>query len=492
MKKILFIALLLTAGFSNAQNTLLNAEFWKRNPELSSVQAEIKNGNSPSEANKNNFDVVTLAINNDASLNTIIFLIDQEGNSVHKLTHDGRIYLHWAANRGNVALAKYLLEKGADSKRTDDKGSTALVFAALNGQTNPALYDLFFKAGINPKQKYKNGANLLLLAIYNDLDLKLADYLSTKGLSLNDKDDLGNTAFNYAAKGGSIQLLQKLNKKEIKFDGRALIVASQGTRAASTHLETYKYLVEDLKINANSIGDSGENVLHNLVKKQKQDEIIAYFLSKNTDVNHQDKDGNSVLMNATRGTVNLVETLISKVNDVNVRNAKGLSALSLAVENGSSEMVAFLLANGAKADVIDTSGNNLAYYWIQSYKPAVNGKDANDDFQNKFRLLQTAGLDFVTPQQDGNSLYHLAVAQNDVHLFTKLEHLGADINAKNKEGMTALQKAALTAKDVSILHYLVSIGARKDMKTEFDETAHDLASENESLMANKISLEFLK
>lgn len=490
MKKILFIAFLLTAGFANAQNSLLEADFWKKNPEISAVQAEIKKGNSPSEANRNNFDVVTLAINNDASLKTILFLIEQEGNSVKKLTHDGRIYLHWAAYRGNVELVKYLLEKGADINRTDDKGAIPLAFAASNGQANPAMYELFFKAGNNPKQKFKNGANLLLLAVANDTDLKLAEYLSTKGLSLNDKDDLGNTAFNYAAKTGDVALLQKLIKKGIKFDGRVLIVASQGTRSSSATLEAYKYLVEDLKIDANAVGDNGENVLHNLVRKQKQEEIIAYFLAKGVDVNHQDKDGNSVLMNATRGNLDVVKMFIAKVKNVNATNAKGLSALTFAVENGTAEMVEFLLENGAKADVKDKKGNDLAYYWMQSYRPAKSGQ--KDEFQNKFALLQKAGLNFATPQQDGNTLYHLAVAKNDLNLLTKVEKLGADINAKNKEGMTALHQAALTAKDDEILNYLVANGAKKDIKTEFDETAYDLAKENESLTANKVSLDFLK
>mgnify|MGYP003605322210 CR=1 FL=1 len=490
MKKILFIAILLTASFSNAQNTLLQTDFWKKNPDISVVRDEIKKGNSPSEANKGNFDPVTLAINNDASLKTILFLIEQEGNSVKKLTHDGRIYLHWAANKGNIDLVKFLLENGADINHTDDKGANAIVFAASNGQANPALYELFFKAGTNPKQKYKNGANLLLLAIANDKELKLADFLSTKGLSLNDTDDLGNTAFNYAAKSGDIALLKKLKDKEIKFDGRALVNASQGTRSSSATLETYKYLIEDLKINPNSVGDNGENVLHNLVKKPKQDAIIAYFSAKNVDVNHQDKEGNSVLMNATRGNVDAVKSFFSNVKDVNATNFKGLSALTFAVENGSSEMVEFLISNGANTNLMDKKGNSLTYYWLQSYKPLKEGQ--KDEFQNKMVILQKAGLNFSAPQKDGNTLYHLAVSKNDLKLLMKLEKLNVDVNAKNKEGMTALQKTALTAKDDTILKYLLSIGAKKDIKTEFDETAYDLASENEVLTSNKVSLEFLK
>ena len=67
-----------------------------------------------------------------------------------------------------------------------------------------------------------------------------------------------------------------------------------------------------------------------------------------------------------------------------------------------------------------------------------------------------------------------------------------DINAKNKDGLTALHKAAMISKDDAILKYLVSIGAKKEITTDFDESAYALAKENESLTTNKIALEFLK
>ena len=87
MRKILFTAILLTSSFLNAQNSLLEADFWKKNPDISMVEVEIKKGNNPSEANKNNFDPTALAINNNASLETILFLIKHTIYSLFLMQH---------------------------------------------------------------------------------------------------------------------------------------------------------------------------------------------------------------------------------------------------------------------------------------------------------------------------------------------------------------------------------------------------------------------
>ena len=75
---------------------------------------------------------------------TAIYLIEQQGNGVHKTTHDGRTYLFWAASQGNVELIHYLLEQGSDIHAKDSKGYTPITFAALFGVTNPKLYEAFF------------------------------------------------------------------------------------------------------------------------------------------------------------------------------------------------------------------------------------------------------------------------------------------------------------------------------------------------------------
>jgi ankyrin repeat protein len=490
MKKIL-VTLILLSSFLKAQtNTLLNGDFWKKNPPIEVVKEEILKGNNPAEANGGNHDVVSMAINNGADYETIVYLIEKPGNSVTKNTHDGRQYIHWAAMRGDLEVVDYLISKGSDLNRTDDKGATPLTFAAGFGQNNPELFEKFFKAGINPKQKYADGASVLLLAISNDKDLKLTDYLVTKGLSLKDTDDNGRTAFDYAARTGDVAFLKTLAQKGIKPTGNALIFASQGTRFASNKIDTYKYLIEDVKLNPNSKGLNGENALHNVVRKKDQTEIINYLISKGVDVNAVDKEGNNVLFSAA-GTNNLdvVKTIVSKIKDINAVNAKGETALFSAVQHGSPEVMSYLIEKGAKT-TLNAKDGNLAFYLVQSYRAPRPGQAS--DFAEKLAILKNKGVKLNATDKDGNSLLHIAVAKNDLNLLKSLAALNLDINTQNKDGMTALHRAALIAKDDVIMKDLIATGAKKELKTEFDETAFDLASENESLKENNVNINFLK
>jgi ankyrin repeat protein len=497
MKKPLLIAIFtLCAGIGNAQvNTLLTPAFWQGKPDVTSIKAEVEKGNSPSQFNGSSFDPVVMAINADASTESIKYLLSQPGNEVGKITHDSRNYLHWAASKGNAEVMEYLLGKGAKIDNEDSHGSTPILFAAGGGQQNTKVYELLIASGASLKTSLNaEGANALLLSIGSDPEMVLTNYFISKGLDLNSTDAEGNNAFSYAARSGNMELLKKLLQKGLKPTDKAMLMAAQGSRRSANTLELYQYL-ESLKLKPTVTGKGGENVLHAIVRRPKQDNIIAFFLAKGVDVNQTDDEGNTVLMAAAaanRDTA-VLGMLLPKVKDINYVNQTGLSALTLAVRSNSPEVVTYLIDKGAAVKALDKKGNSLAYYALESYRPSPAGGDKQGkDFDTKISILKKEGVDLTAPQENGNSLYHLAIAKHDLSLLKRLQPLGLDVNVKNKDGFTVLHRAAMTSKDDSVMKYLLTLGAVKDAVTNFDETAFDLASENESLTKNNISVTFLK
>ena len=132
MKKNLFVSFAFAVTFfvsAQQKNALLDAAFWKTSPTVETIKAEIAKGNSPTVPNANAFDATVVAINNDAPIASIKFLLDQPGNTITKLTHDNRIYLHWAAYRGNLELVNYLIAKGSDINLEDNLSNKLICFS---------------------------------------------------------------------------------------------------------------------------------------------------------------------------------------------------------------------------------------------------------------------------------------------------------------------------------------------------------------------------
>ncbi|GAB3781884.1 ankyrin repeat domain-containing protein [Spirosoma horti] len=517
MKKLLTALLVGFALSAQAQkNVLLDQSFWQSKPDVSQVKAEIEKGSNPSQFNQASFDPVVMAINAQAPNETIKYLLAQPGNDVNKLTHDSRTYLHWAAYRDNLEIVEYLLAKDAKVSVGDSHGATPLTFAAGSGMADTQLYDRLIKSGANLKKDVNHdGANALLLAMASDKDLKLTDYFVSKGLDIKSTDAAGNNAFGYAARGGNLGVLKALQQRGVSVDPNAMIMAAQGSRRGPAPAEVFQYL-ESAGVKPAAVNKNGENALHALVRRPGQLALIEYFLSKGADVNQADEDGNTPFMNAAASNRDLgtLELLTPKVKNINQGNQKGVTALAMAVQSNSPEVVTYLLGKGADIQVTDKAGDNLAAYLVQGYRPEGPGpggmgsgprpEGANaprpeggsgaprNDFDAKLALLQEKGVDVKAPQKNGNTLYHLAVAKKDLALLKKLEPLQIDVNARNKEGITALHKAAMVAKDDAMLKYLLSVGAKKEIPTNFKETAFDLASENESLAKSNVSLTFLK
>lgn len=464
IKQTSLLCFLIVSSILSAQNTntFLDRNYWKTNPTIEDIKQKISEGHSPSELNYSSFDACSYALIEKLENKTIKFLLDQKGNDVNKLTHDARTYIFWAAYSSNLEMMQYLLDKGAKTNIIDSHGYSLLNFAAIAGKLDTAIYDFCIAQGININEdKNNDGANALLLIVPFLKDAKLIDYFVSKGLALDSTDDDGNGIFNYASKKGNTEIMDLLikmgvpYKKASKGNSNAMIFASQGVRGRSNKLETYQYL-ENLGISPNITTKDGNTPLHNVALYNKDINVLKYFISKGVNVNQVSKEGKSALINA--------------------------------VSRNSAEVVDFLLKNNADISIKDKHGNNLAFYLLKSFNTKKQ-----DEFNKKLEALTNKGFDIKQAQDNGNSLFHLALdTATNLDLLKQVHALGIAVNTKNKNGITPLQKAAMKAKDDTILKYLLSIGANKTIRTDFDESVYDLAEENEALHASKIDLSFLK
>ncbi|SHJ39969.1 ankyrin repeat domain-containing protein [Aquimarina spongiae] len=463
MKRMLCITLFFVAGIALAQdaNVFLNRAYWKTNPSIAEIEQKIKEGNDIAELNQHYFDAVSWALIEKVDNSTIKHLLSKQGNDVNKLTHDGRTYIFWAAYKNNLEMMQFLVDKGAKTDIIDSHGYSLANFAAVTGQLNTNLYDFCIQHGARIDQEKNNdGASALLLVAPFITDYSLIDYFTAKGIDLHSTDNSGNGIFNYASKKGNTKLLDYLIRKGVTFkglnkeNGNAMLFASQATRGHANTIEVYTYL-ENLGVSPNVTDKNGVTPLHILAAKSKDKEILNYFIDKGITINAQD--------------------------------GKGKSVLTYAIERNSNEIVQFLMDKGANVSITDQKGNTLAYYLINSYNPKKQ-----DDFDRKMEILTKKGLVLTKGQGNGNTLFHLALDKKNIDLLKKVNALDIDVNAKNKDGITALHKAAMTSKDDKILTYLLSIGADKSIKTDFEESALDLARENELLQENTLVLNLLK
>ncbi|WP_299677212.1 ankyrin repeat domain-containing protein [uncultured Tenacibaculum sp.] len=492
-----FILCVFVVGMLQAQkskNIFLDRAFWKSKPTLELVKTKISEGNDPTALSGSSFDAISYALleTSDVVSNDIIkYLLTIKGNGVNKLTHDGRTYVFWAAYKDRLDLVKYLVAKGAKLDVIDSHGYTALNFAVSTGVKNIALFDYLVSKGVDVKKdKDLHGANALLLAIPTQKDFKLIDYFVSKGLSLNATDNDGNGAINYAAKKGNQKIIDQLIAKGLpyknknKIGGNAMIMATQGGRRGYNSLAFFKYL-ENKGVAPNVTTTKGLTPLHNLAYRNQDVASLQYFIDKGVSLDQQNEEGNTPLMNASyRNSLEVVQLLAEKTKNINVQNKKGQSALTNSLRNKTT-VVNYLLEQNANVFVEDAKGNNLAFYLAASY----NAKK-EDEFVSKINLLKAKGFDFTKPQKDGNTLFHLAADKGNLPLLKFLQKFKIDVNAKNKEGQTALQKAVMVAKKPEIVKFLLVNGADKTVTTSFDETIYDLAQENEQL--SKFDLSFLK
>ena len=404
MKVFILLTAMLTLSnvfLAQDENIFLTREYWKAKPSLEKVKADIAKGNSPSELDRYDFDATGWAILEDTDDTILKFIIEQDGNDVNKLTHDGRTYIFWAAYKNKLSLMNYLIERGARTDIIDSHGYSLVNFCAVTGQLNTNIYDLCIdKGAVLNEELNGDGANpLLLLASFIENEDQIS-YFTDKGLSLNSLDSKGNNAFVYAAKSGNMfmmKLLLNLNMDARANNDAAFFYAAQGMRRKPNKLPVFKYL-ESLGLDIHAQNKENQNLLHFLSRSNKDTVLLKYLVYKGVSFNHKDKEG--------------------------------LSPVSVAVER--KNMAALELYNEDNADfsVVDIEGSTLVHKALKHEDWGI------------MELILKHNLDINQKNKDGMTPLHLAAMSGEnINFIKSMLAAGADKMATTQFGENAYELA---------------------------------------------------
>ena len=214
-------------------------------------------------------------------------------------------------------------------------------------------------------------------------------------------------------------------------------------------------------------------------------EVLDVLLKYGADLNQEDRNGNTVLSLAISQPVpdpEFVRLFLAKSADPNQRNKKGETALHQAVfhrRSRQTEIVDMLIKNGADVNIKDERGqialNKAAgcpeEIWIALVE-AGSDLTTFDDLQEtpllmaaRWNALQAAklmvqkGADVNAENKGGATALFRVSGAGDIGLVKQIIQKGANVNEVDKWGYTPLHSAAAGyRKDVAA--YLISKGAR--------------------------------
>lgn len=191
-------------------------------------------------------------------------------------------------------------------------------------------------------------------------------------------------------------------------------------------------------------------------------DLLEYILGQGNAglVNATENGGWTPLMiAASKGNLRIVKLLLSRGANVDARSSTDQSALYVASHNGFENVVQLLLDNGADTKI----------RLKQSLESAAFGALTGGRISIMKLLLTRDPTLLAMPTISGATLLHAAAQIGKLETVTILLELGAEVDAKKKDGSTAFACAA-TLGHVEIVEKLVQFGASLEARNSFGAT----------------------
>ena len=426
-----------------------------------------------------------------------------------------------AIRSGNHAAVRSLIENGADINAPEADGATVLHWAVR--WDDPESVDLLLRAGADAAAANAYGVTPLSLACINR-SAPLVTRLLEARADPNAATTMDETALMTCARTGSADAVRALlehgagnvNAREASRGQTALMWA-----VAQGHPEVVRLLIEhgaDVHARTQSrsllvsVGGRGDERARELplggftpllfAARHGGIESARHLLDAGADVNETGPDGASVLVTASfSGHGDLAAFLLERGAEPNAAGA-GYAALHTAVLRADATLVRTLIAHGADPDVRLTGGSRVpraTNWWILPASLAgatpflLAAKYADVEIMG---VLAEHGADPHLPLRDGTTPLMMAAGADwsngeiDRHYRRvppevadalhsderpNLEatrfalSLGADVDARNEAGDTALHSAVFKAWP-EVIDLLVEHGGDMQAMNERERT----------------------
>ncbi len=335
---------------------------------------------------------------------------------------DGSPPLNVAAQAGNVALARLLLDAGADINLGDNEGSNSLHLAASGGGAE--MIDFLLSRGMDVNSADDNGSTAVLFA-GGRRHWDVVRHLASKGGKLDCRTNGGSTLVHHAAYQGNLEVLRELAAKGLPLDAGA---------------------------------DQWGNTPLTAAAMRNRIPVIEYLLENGASINETMRDGRTALITAAmQGHRPVAEFLLAKGADPNIA-WRGAGALAFATMSGDPEFVRLLLAHGADPNAADEGG------WNAMHRLAYGGG------VETARLLVEAGCEHDRKNREGMTPMIIAANRGHADLVRYLISCRAATEAvESAFGWTALHIAAAKGYG-DVAGALLEAGAPVNAKDRFGKT----------------------
>lgn len=326
-------------------------------------------------------------------------------------------YLLRSVSLKNETGTLTMLKGGIDPNVANEKGNTPLIIAASLGDLTNLQHLLAYRADVNAANKDGNTA-LIYAARYNHpevIKMLLQPQTMQTPLDVNAKNKAGETALYWGASKGYVEVVKRL-----------LAAGADPTIAAKNGLVPYAIAQRNGRTQVLEWFNKDIREVENAVIAQDNKEILA-----KQQANRAAQKADDIFAAAKNGNKARAEELVMANRNVLKDKKDGKTALLVAVENNQTEVVNYLISEGASLFEPSTSGNALHISVAKKNLPMLKN------------LVKQA-------RQKGQ-------------LALMLEY--KIVPAKNVPALTPLGWAARQC-DKEIYNYLVSVGAREGLASQ--------------------------